>query len=365
MRVLHLVQSLAHGGQERIVLDIVKTAPTGTQVGIVVGRRGGALEQLAIESGSTVLQVPTRGLAARAVALRRILEVQKPDVLHAHNAWSVILAATALPLGRPPFAMIATRHGDWLPTNPIGRLQFRLACRRFDAIASVSAASASSALLKGYVRPGQSLVAPNGIDLSAISIVPDSVPCHRPTTLLFVGRLERIKGLDVLLPAIGILRDRGTLVSLRVIGEGSERRALEAMSRTLGLESQVEFTGALLDVRPYLRLSAFGVLPSRSEGQSVSVMEMMAAGLPVIATAVGGTPELVTHGITGYLAPPEDSTGLADTIGVALHDRENNSDLGARARAYALDHFSAEAMQARYQSAYVNAMTGAGIGVSR
>jgi glycosyltransferase involved in cell wall biosynthesis len=146
-----------------------------------------------------------------------------------------------------------------------------------------------------------------------------------PLSVLAVAQLVRRKGIDVLLDAVALLRDRGIPVEAVIVGDGDERRSLESRARRLGLDDAVTFAGAVgQDQIPdyYARADVF-CLASFAEGIPIVLMEAMAQELPVVATAIMGVPELVVHGGSGLLVPP----GRADELAAALEELARNAAL--------------------------------------
>jgi glycosyltransferase involved in cell wall biosynthesis len=141
-------------------------------------------------------------------------------------------------------------------------------------------------------------------------------------------------------------------------GEGEERSALEAQVRAAGLEGIVEFPGRILDVPAFLAGLDIAVLPSRAEGMSNALLEYMAAARPIVATAVGATPDLLADGRTGLLVPPEDPTALADALAQLLSQPEQARQLGEAARLEARQRFSRPAMVRRFEEFYLRLLHG-------
>jgi glycosyltransferase involved in cell wall biosynthesis len=152
-----------------------------------------------------------------------------------------------------------------------------------------------------------------GVDPTKLEYV---APSRAATELVYVGRLSVEKGLPVLFDSISQLLARGVNVSLAVLGDGPDREFLENLAATMGISDRVHFKGFVdqATIVTTLRASDVFVLPSFAEGIPVALMEAMAIGTPVIATYVGGIPELVVHGETGQLVYPSDASALADAI---------------------------------------------------
>lgn len=175
---------------------------------------------------------------------------------------------------------------------------------------------------------------PNGIHYAAIRKAVESNNQY-PARILFVGRLEPMKGVDTLLAALSILKEDGTHFHLRIVGDGSQRETLEAITKSLGLSEDVTFVGAKKHAEvfdEYAQAAIFCGL-SRSEALGNVFLEAQAAGCAVLATKVGGIPDVVQDSVTGYLIPPDDAQTTRNALGVLLkHDalREQMGEAGVK-----------------------------------
>jgi glycosyltransferase involved in cell wall biosynthesis len=169
-----------------------------------------------------------------------------------------------------------------------------------------------------------------------------------------IGRLEPRKGYEVLLAAMQVIaaRTNGTCPQVLLVGDGPLREALERRTDEVGLGHVVRFTGNLSDVRPALAAMDVFVLPSHEEGMSNALLEAMASGRPVVATAVGGTGELVADGRTGLLVPPAAPAELAAAVLCLLHDRPRAAQLAAAAQAFVGREFGARTRVAELERLY-------------
>jgi glycosyltransferase involved in cell wall biosynthesis len=192
-------------------------------------------------------------------------------------------------------------------------------------------------------------VVPNGVELDADADTarPDFVP--RADFVLAVGRLMPVKGMDVLVDALRLCRARGISTPLVIIGDGPERDALRQLARANDLQDQIFFVGARTqpEVRQAMRACLLVVVPSRQESFGLTLLEAQDCGKAVIASNVGGIPELVCDGVTGWLVPPEDSQALAATWISALNNPTRRDEMGARAKQHALG-FTASRMTDEY-----------------
>jgi glycosyltransferase involved in cell wall biosynthesis len=177
----------------------------------------------------------------------------------------------------------------------------------------------------------------------------------QPDTLVFgtVGRLLPVKDHATFLAALAVLRQRGLPFQAVIVGDGPLRRALADSARALDLSSSVRFVGNRDDVAALLAGLDVFVQSSISEGLSNTVLEAMASGVPVVATDVGGTGELVEPGYTGLLAPASNPAALASAIGTLATDAPARQRMGLAARARAQSTFTLSGMVAAYERLYV------------
>ena len=172
--------------------------------------------------------------------------------------------------------------------------------------------------------------------------------------VLYVGRLVPVKGVDVLLRAWARLvgRETGRALVLVLVGDGPEREVLGRLSRELGIASSVRFVGFSAQVGNWLNCADLFVLSSHSEGLSNALLEAMACGLPAVATAVGGAPEVIEDGVNGLLVPADDDAALADALLRLVRDPGGAWQLGEAARQTILACYSMEAVVDRYVKLY-------------
>ena len=198
-----------------------------------------------------------------------------------------------------------------------------------DAVVAVSTDSADVARTVERVPPDRLRVIHNGIDIGAIIPVP---PTPRGWHVVHVARLNAVKDQVTLLRAARLVLDREPAFRLDIVGDGEQRQALERLSADLGLGNAVRFHGFQMDVRPFLAGRDAFVLSSVSEGIALTLLEAMAAALPVVATDVGGNREVVIAGETGFLVPPGDPAALARALITLLSDPARASQFGAAGR---------------------------------
>lgn len=270
-------------------------------------------------------------------AFRRALAVDPPDVVHAHFATEPARVARGIAgdLGLP---FTFTAHGYDVYRKPPADLAERI--RVAAAVVTVSQANADHLAGCFGAEAARLHVLPCGVDLDRFTPAPDRV---EPATIVCVARLRPVKNLGVLLQACRLLKERGTAFRTVVIGEGPSLPELAAERTGLGLEADVHFAGAQdqTAVLDWWQRATAGVLTSRSEGMPVSLMEAAACGVPAVAPAVGGIPELIVDGVTGFVTPPNDASAVAAGLDRILTDPALRARMSAAARTRAESHFSA------------------------
>lgn len=173
-----------------------------------------------------------------------------------------------------------------------------------------------------------------------------------PVVLGMIGHLLPYKGWPDFLQVVSNLRRRGYDVQALVVGEGPQRAELESLAAHLGVSQYVEFVGYRADVAPLLASLDILLFTSHREGLSVAIIEAMAAGLPIVATAVGGIADQVTPGVNGFVSDAGDISGLTDACGRLIEDHELRRSMGAASRRTAEERFSQQAMLQAYAGIY-------------
>ena len=245
-----------------------------------------------------------------------LLDRRRPTHVHAHYSDDASnLAMVYSRLSGVPFSFTTHMHDIYDTPAPNFPVKSRLALKHV----TISEFNKRVLVENFRVSPEDIAVIHCGIDLSRVRRR-NEVPANED--LFCSARLHPDKGLDVLIHALSSLRDQGWAGTLRVAGEGPERAALEDLIRKRRLERHVVLLGNQTQeqVFGHLGRSRLFVLPSRSEGIPVSLMEAMAAGVPVISTAIRGIPELIKDGVSGSLVPPDDAAALANKIQALLKD---------------------------------------------
>ena len=357
IRLLKFLAFLAIGGSERQVFNI-RAGLDPSRFDLHLGCFGCLNEQIAVDLSGTPLEVykikNLYGLRAIKECLRlaSYLKQNRIDIVHAYNFYANVFALPAARLVRVPVVLASIRDtGENLTARQ--RAVNKIFCRMADRVIVNAEAIKRTLVAEGY-RPERITVIPNGIVCPPLASDQGHL-LHREFGLStndvligVVSRIARGKGLQYLLEAAPEVIARIPQTKFLIIGDNSfnpdYREELKRQTITLGLQDRVIFTGFRLDVPNILSSLALSVLPSLNEGLSNSLLESMAAGVPVVATNVGGNPEVVVNGVTGLLVPPRNPAALAEAICRVLRTPGMRNKLGQAGRRRVLEHFSNERM---------------------
>jgi glycosyltransferase involved in cell wall biosynthesis len=286
--------------------------------------------------------------------LTRLLRKLGPDLVHLHTGRATWLGGIAARLAGVP--AIATRRMD----RPIQRgWRSRWIYQRLVRHVVAISPAVGRCLEEAGIPADRRTIIPSAVD-------PDRTTAQRSResvraslgtpgdepVLLVVCALVRRKGVDVLLQAMLCLEEEGLRPVLWIAGDGPERRALEDQAQRLGVTDRVRFLGSRPDVGDLLGACDVFVLASRREGLGVAALEAMAAGRPVVASAVGGLCDAVVEGRTGLLVPPDDAPALSGAVARLLRDDDLRSALGAAGPQRIREGFLAEPMVTSYTRLY-------------
>jgi glycosyltransferase involved in cell wall biosynthesis len=321
-----------------------------------LGELGIPLHEYPIATFRSVHSLGQQARLARQIAHSRI------DIVHAYNFYGNVFAVPPARL-MAPVVIASIRDRSPYLTSMQKRVQ-RYACQFADRIL-VNADAVKDWLVghEGY-SPTNIVVIRNGVDMSRFAGPPAGERVRHELGIpdgarlvAVVSRLARLKGIEQFLAAAAALKPRYPDVRFLIVGETSPPdpsylRELEALADTLGIAGQVTFTGRRSDVPAILGAADVAVMPSLNEALSNVLLESMAAGAPVVATRVGGTPEALTDGETGLLVPPNDAAAIATAVSRLLDDRELACRLGQAARTRTAERFSVDRMVRATENLY-------------
>jgi glycosyltransferase involved in cell wall biosynthesis len=355
IRIAHVTNQLETGGMERLLVEFARHADRRRfhLEFVCLGMRGsiaGVLESLGWNVHVLGMKPGIRPGAM--LKLARMFRSSRVDLVHTHNTKPLLYSAPAMKVASVG-GLIHTRHGERIGTSRRQDAAFALACKAADRVVCVSGATHRASVAEGLGNERLRTIE-NGIDL-------ERFPFAGPMLggpALYVGRLSPEKGVDVLLQAVRLIVSQEPAFRLRIAGTGPGLGEMGELARSLGVGGSVEFLGEVSDVAGQLSQASMLVLPSRSEGLSIAVLEAMGVGLPVVATRVGGTPEAVSHGTTGLLVEKEDVEGLAGAVLKLWRDRELARRLGTAGRESVVSRFDVRAMVARYEAMYAEVVEG-------
>lgn len=358
--IAHVLSSFQVGGAEQVVVDLAGLQRAAGHevlaVGIATEPDGPRADQLR-QRGVDVHLMPKRpGFDVRLPGrLAALFAKHGVSIVHSHNQLPLVYGAAAGRLHRVP--VCHTMHGATLDRGRRALLR-RAAATLVDAHVAVSQSTAEFMLKHKEVSGARLHVVPNGIDLSRFTPSP-AARAHVRAELGIpaeawvvgaVGRLTQVKNHALLLRAAArVLSGEDRLL---LVGDGPEAGPLRALADELRLGERVVFAGERHDVPALLAAFDVFVMSSSTEGLPLSILEAMAAALPVVATAVGGVPGVVDDGETGLLVPSGCVDSLATQLASLRDDRARAESMGRRGRALALARYSAETMMARYMDLY-------------
>jgi len=359
LRVVHLVEALGTGGLERVVQALVRHADVRRfAVEVLCAVKGGAVAREIEMAGARVriLGVSTYGPRGVLAAARAIRETEA-DLVHTHGHFAgVVGRAAAWWTGRA----VAVHHlhtvDPTLEPRHLRRERFLLRVTR--RVLCCSQAVARHAARDLGAPPHLLAVIPNGIDppppagraeaLDRLGLKPDDGPI-----VGCVGGLSRHKGQSALMHAMGQLDGRPPRPTLVLVGDGPDRPGLESEAATLQGRVRIRFMGERPDARSLLPAFDVLVVPSiEREGFGLAALEGMDAGLPVVASRLGGLPEVVEDGRTGLLVPPGDVRAMALAIARLLANPEERRAMGTEGRRRVESRFRAAPMARRVESVY-------------
>jgi len=353
MRVLHVVDSLEVGGCERLVHDLV-LARGGESTSVAclnsVGPFGEALRERGI---SVELIGKQHGVLSTMWRLRGHMRALRPDIVHSHNLSAFFFAAPAARLAGIPLVM--TKHGPGVPGNGIAER----VSHSFIRHASVVGVSREAADIMREWSGAPVHEIPNGVSMDPYRDLPSReaarTQLNLPVDAFIVGIVARLtvcKNHVLLVGAFSrLLRDFPKALLL-VAGDGPKLPEVTARIQELAVQQSVVLLGDRRDIPRILAAMDVFCLPSNMEGMPMTVLEAMAAGLPVVAASVGAIPTMVEDGRTGLLVPPDKEEPLTDALLTLARNPERAREMGRLGHARLLEQFSLEQTMAAYEELY-------------
>jgi glycosyltransferase involved in cell wall biosynthesis len=357
---LLVVDSLEVGGAERQVVDLaVALRRKGYEVVVacsVAGDLSDVLGRTGIPVRPLLRRLVKRSLSpAYAWRLRRLLRSERFDLVHAHIYASAAAAAiAALGTGVP---LVITEHTEASWQTWRARWVSRWVYRRVERIIAVSTPIRRRLVERDSVHPDHITIVPNAVVSSPGARPEDPLTSLRGRPLVgVVARLQPEKGVASFLVAAARVAPRFPRASFVVAGDGPLRRELVALAEDLGLGDRVRFLGFRSDASALMGALDVLVVPSLTEGSPLVTLEAMAAGVPVVASAVGGIPDQIRDGKEGLLVPPGDTGAMGEAIVALLRDPTRARTLAEAGRRRATSEFSHAVMVRRIEDVYREAL---------
>lgn len=361
MTILFLISSEGYYGAENMVVTLAKALNAcgwHSVIGVFQGSRA-PLAEVAVQArnqGVEVELVPCNGRWDRsAIArIRGLVGELRADIVHSQGYKSDIYAYASA--RRLKCGLVATSH-NW--PNPLPRMRAyaafdRLVLRKFDRVVVMSE-EVRKRLIRSGVAESKVCSIANGVDTdrfrSGQPALREELGITGPL-IGYVGRLSPEKGGDTLLRAAERVLQSAPGASFVLVGDGPSAQSWQLLASELGIRDRIVFTGARNDMPEVYASIDVMVLPSYVEAMPMCLLEAMAAGKPVIASAVGSIPGIISPEETGLLVAPQDAVQLANRILRVLCDYEFAKSLGAAARTMVVKHHSAEAMARKYREVY-------------
>ncbi|KAA0890485.1 glycosyltransferase [Oryzomonas rubra] len=349
--LLNLMSEQVAMGFEPVLASMGEHAIAGKPLEEEARRRGLRVQVFRMMPGPNVLG---------ALEILRFARREKATLLHSHGYKGNILLGL-IPRRIRKIPMIATIHG-WTGTGEINRMMLyewfdSLALNFIDRIVLVNEAMKSHPKLRNRPRLRMEVVM-NGIPLASDPVDGKGLDrevrdfCRGGYTLGAIGRFSREKGFDRLIEAVAILAQKRQDIRLVILGDGDLRRELEQKVRELGLENRVLMPGYRENARSYLPFFRVFVLSSLTEGLPLVLLEAMQAGVPVVATSVGGVPEVLQHGKAGILVPAPRAVDLSEGIGRVMMDEALAAEMADRCKKIVVSTYSSRAMAENYAKIY-------------
>lgn len=363
-RILEVIASGAIGGGTTHVRSLLERLDPSFDP-LVISSPGGTLLPELAHQGIPTKSLPFGGKFNLSIlpSLIETCRQEKVEIIHAHGTRAGLVSGLAAAwLGLP---MVYTVHGwsfhprgtPWLERAAAG-VERRI-CSLARKVICVSRADLQEGVERGILRPSQGVVIHNGIDpsryegwLSARESCRQELGLEGQVVISLFGRLTHQKGQRTLIRAAKQLVERMPSVMFLLVGDGEDRPQLENLVHELGIGHQVMFVGARMDVERLLAASDLCTLPSLWEGLPICLLEAMAARRPVVASAVNGNLEVVQHGKTGFLVPPDDSGALAEYLGWLVIAPSLRERFGESGRERVEKHFHLDRMVRNTERVY-------------
>ena len=357
------------GGTERQMTELIRRMdPSRFTVHVACFDKRGAWLPRVSSHAASIVEFPIKGFArpgtlASLIGFARWCRRQRIDVVQTCDLYANIFGLPGAALAGVPVRIGSRRELN--PDKTPGQIQLQRQAYRCATKVVANSAAARAILLEEGLQPESIAVIPNGIDPceyehgspNHAANLP-SVAAKRRRRVITVANLRPEKDHLTLIAAADLLAPDFPELEIQIVGDGPRRAELEALVRARRLEHRVHFLGHREDVAPLLATADVFVLPSRSEAFPNSAIEAMAAGLPVVASRVGGLLDLIDDGQTGLLAQPGNPDSFAAALRQLLDNPGRAREMGERARAHVRQRYSFDRMVQSFEGLYLTGLAG-------
>ena len=360
--LMMLVTNFFLGGTEGQAVALWSQLPAHWDASLGCVRREGPHLETVRARGCEPLELPLQGSVMRANTVRQIarlartLRARRVALVHAHDFYTALLAVPAARMAGAKVVVGRLDLGHW--PRGLARAALVAATRQADGVIANAQAIARALVAAEHLPPHKVRVIPNGIDLArfdarARAPLADALPA-RPGVkpLVHLANFNPVKAHEDLFEAVRILKFERPELDVWLVGDGPGRAHLEALALRMGIGARIHFLGHRQDVPAILKRAYLGVLCSHAEGMSNALIEYLAAGLPAVATDVGGNGELVVDGERGLLVPPRSPQALARALARMLGAPAWAAERGAAGRRYVARELTLERLAQRHDRFY-------------
>lgn len=356
IKIFYVIGRLNYGGAERLLLDICRKIDKDLfDVKLISIGVGGKLKEKFIETGIEVIEVEKSHKFSLAVIkkITQIFESEKPDIVHTHLFTGDFYGGVAALNAKVP-VVISTKH-DILKESFWRDLLSRKIHKRLTKIIAISQAVRDFLIDYEKLSNDKIQIIYNGIDVSKF-YTPSTIFKSDKIVIGSIGRLSKEKGYKHLIRSLPFLKHKNWEVLL--VGDGPLKKDLQRQVMLLGLEEKVQFIGEVADVRPYLERMDIFVMPSVSEGLCLALIEAALAGKFVIATKIGGIPEIIRDQETGLLFRPKNIEQLVNLINWVIDHQHDARRMVVELQKEVLEKFDINKMIFQYQKMYQDLVKG-------
>jgi len=358
--IVHIVSDDGWGGAESVLWNIIQAQNQSSEIcPSLIALNEGRLSKMSRALGLKVQVASESGNGFRELArkVNRAIAELSPEIIHVHRYKELFLATILAPFHRPP--VVLTIHGCEPPVDTSMLIKTRIRDSVLLVLAKLAgtrfvAVSRDLCLRYGF-SPEECRVVPNGIPIRDVLKpirVWKGVSNASAPLIGWVGRMVPVKGLPILLEAVAMMTTPQLMPSLLLVGDGPERLRLESLARSLGISDRVHFTGYVQDPRRHLERMDLLALPSLHEGVPLTLLEAFELGIPVVAAAVGGIPEIIGNSGGACLVTSHRPQDWADILIKLLADHNKLASLCANGQLLLRKRFSIEQMAQSYIEVY-------------